>query len=82
MKNEKTIKDVLKTEQMIAAFMSASAPIESYLQGGKPLTDRQLEMISLTVSGLQTFLDAWKRKRRPKSTSTFLSLYGPNAKKT
>ena len=82
MKEKKTVKDAPKTDKLIATFMTASAPIESYLQQGKPLTDQQLELISLTISGLQTFLDAWMRKHKSKSTkSTFLSFYARNAKR-
>jgi hypothetical protein len=49
-------------EKLIAHFMSASAPLERYLQQGKPLTALQLESISLTIDGLFTYLDTWKRK--------------------
>jgi hypothetical protein len=47
----------LLANQIIAQFMTASAPLEKYLQHGGALTDLQLESVSLTVSGLQTFLD-------------------------
>ena len=47
---------------IIAQFMTASAPLEQYLQHRGPLTDLQLESVSLTVAGLQTFLDIWKKK--------------------
>jgi hypothetical protein len=53
-----------ETQKLIAAFMSASAPLERYLQEGRPLTALQLESISLTVDGLYTFLDIWNRKHR------------------
>src|ERR671910_30479 len=52
----------IETQKLIAHFMSASAPLERYLQQGKPLTALQLESISLTIDGLFTFLDTWKRK--------------------
>jgi hypothetical protein len=55
-----------EAHKLIATFMSASAPIEAYLQQGKPLTNQQLELISLTVFGLQNFLNAWKRRQVPK----------------
>jgi hypothetical protein len=53
--------------KLIAQFMSVSSQLETYLQEGKPLTTLQLESLSLTVSGLHTFLDSWKRKHGPKS---------------
>ena len=83
MKEKKAVKSTPKTDKLIATFMTASAPLESYLQQGNPLTDQQLELISLTVSGLNTFLDSWERKHKSKSTrSTFLSFYVRNVKKT
>lgn len=56
--------------KLIAQFMSVSTKLEKYLQEVKPLTPLQLESISLTISGLHTFLDSWKRKmpKRKKST--------------
>jgi hypothetical protein len=47
---------------MIAEFMKACAPVEAYLQQGQPLTPLQLDSIATAISGLQTFLDVWKRK--------------------
>ena len=55
------------THELIAEFMSVSTQLERYLQEGKSLTTVQLESLSLTVSGLHTFLDSWKRKHSPKS---------------
>jgi len=55
--------------ELIAEFMSVSTQLERYLQEGKSLTTLQLESLSLTVSGLHTFLDSWKRKHGPKSTN-------------
>ena len=55
------------THKLIAEFMSVSTQLERYLQEGKSLTTLQLESLSLTVSGLHTFLDSWKRKYGPKS---------------
>jgi hypothetical protein len=54
--------DTAKVQRLIANFMSASAPMEEYLRQGRPLTPQELESVSLTISGLQTFLDIWKRK--------------------
>jgi hypothetical protein len=55
------------THNLIAEFMSVSTQLERYLQEGKSLTTLQLESLSLTVSGLHTFLDSWKRKHGQKS---------------
>ena|SRR5215510_1026758 len=51
-----------KVQRMIADFMKASSPLEAYLQEGGSLSPLQLECIANTISGLQTFLDGWKRK--------------------
>jgi hypothetical protein len=42
--------------------MLASAPIEEYLRQGRPLTAQEFDSLSLTISGLHTFFDIWKRK--------------------
>ena len=52
-----------ETQKLIAHFMSASAPLERYLQEARPLTDLQLESISLTVDELYTYPDIWKRRK-------------------
>ena len=49
-------------QRLLATFMSASAPMETYLQQGGALTPLQLESLSLTIEGLQSFLAIWKRK--------------------
>jgi hypothetical protein len=51
----------LESQRLISNFIAASAPLETYLQQGGPLTPLQVESITLTMSGLQTFLDVWKR---------------------
>ena len=56
-----TLKDK-EVQRMIADFMKASAPLETYLQQRGPLTPLQIESITLTVSGLQTFINVWKKK--------------------
>jgi len=61
------IEEDAATHELIAEFMSVSTQLERYLQEGKSLTTLQLESLSLTVSGLHTFLDSWKRKHGPKS---------------
>jgi len=52
----------LETQKMVATFMKACAPLETYLQQGGELTDGDLRSIELTVTGLITFLETWKRK--------------------
>ena len=52
----------LDPQRLLANFMSASALMETYLQQGGQLTPLQLESLSLTIEGLQSFLDIWKRK--------------------
>jgi len=54
--------DTIRIHRLIAEFMSASSPVEKYLQQGRPLTAQEFDSLSLTISGLQTFLDVWKRK--------------------
>ena len=52
----------LQTNQLLATFMSASAPMEAYLQQGGPLTPLQLQSLTLTIDGLQSFLNRWVEK--------------------
>ena len=54
------------SHRLIAEFLSSSTPVEEYLKRGGPLTDLQLEALSLTVDSLQTFLDIWKMKHGKK----------------
>jgi hypothetical protein len=54
--------DETEVQRMVADFMKASTPLETYLQQGGPLSSLQLDLVASTVSGLQTFLDIWKRK--------------------
>jgi len=54
--------DTIRIHRSIAKLMSASAPVEEYLRQGRPLTAQEFQSLSLTISGLQTFLDVWKRK--------------------
>ena len=54
--------DETQVQRMVADFMKASTPLETYLQQGGPLSPLQLDLVASTVSGLQTFLDIWKRK--------------------
>lgn len=56
--------DAIQIRRLLADLMSASAPIEEYLRQGRPLTAQELDSLSLTISGLQTFLDVWKRKHK------------------
>ena len=59
-RNDKT--GEVPSHRLVANFMSGSAPLEEYLRQGKPLTDSEMELISLTLAGLQTFITVWKRK--------------------
>ena len=52
----------LVTQKMVATFMKGCAPLEAYLQEGGELTDADLRSIELTVMGLVTFLETWKRE--------------------
>jgi len=61
-KNKKDRADEVPTHYLIAHFMSVSAPLEEYLRQGRPLTAREIELVSLTITGLQTFFDVWSRK--------------------
>ena len=56
----------LPTHRLIANFMTASTPLEKHLQQGEPLTDLELQSLSLTIDSLQTFLDGWKTKHGKK----------------
>jgi hypothetical protein len=49
-------------QALITNFISARQPVEKYVQQGGPLTDIQLQWIEVTISGLQTLVDTWKRK--------------------
>ena len=60
------VDDDATTRRLIAQFLSSSTPVEEYLKRGGPLTDLQLEALSLTVDSLQTFLDIWKMKHGKK----------------
>jgi hypothetical protein len=48
--------------RLIADFMTASSPIENYLQQDLPLTAMQWDLIHQTITGLQIFADKWKQK--------------------
>lgn len=54
--------DGIEANRLVADFMTASAPLEAYLQQGQPLTPLQLQSITNTIDGLQTFLDVWHKK--------------------
>jgi hypothetical protein len=54
--------DETEVQRMVADFMKASTPLETYLQQGGPLSPLQLDLVASTLSGLQTFFDIWKRK--------------------
>jgi hypothetical protein len=54
--------EYLTTQKMVAAFMKASVPLETYLQQGGELTEADLRSVELTLMGLTTFFETWKRK--------------------
>ena len=56
--------DTIRSRRLLANLMSASAPMEEYLRQGRPLTAQEFDSLSLTISGLQTFFDVWKRKNK------------------
>jgi hypothetical protein len=71
--------DTIKNQRLIAKLMSASVPVEELLQQGKPLTAQQFESLSLTIAGLQTFLEAWKRKNKVSPLDeSFLNKFQPH----
>ena len=47
--------------QLVANLIAASFPLEKYLQQKQPLTDLEIESLSMTVNGLQSFIDIWKK---------------------
>ncbi len=61
-----------ETQKLIAHFMSVSAPLERYLQEGRPLTALQLESISLAVDGHRIVAKESKRCRTPHNLMPFL----------
>jgi hypothetical protein len=52
----------LTTQKMVSTFMKASVPLETYLQQGGELTEADLRSVQLTIMGLVTFFETWKRK--------------------
>ena len=63
--------------------MKGCAPLEAYLQEGGELTDADLRSIELTVMGLVTFLEAWKRKHTTlKISSALLPAVAPSFRKS
>jgi hypothetical protein len=55
------VEKTLPIHQLIADFLAVSSPLEAFLQQRKPLTNLELQSITLTVDGLQDFLAAWTR---------------------
>jgi hypothetical protein len=72
--------DLARSKKMIATFMKASAPLEAYLQAGGELTDTDLNSIELTITGLVTFLDTWKRKHTTLKLSSNIPLVRPSSR--
>lgn len=54
------------SQQLILKFMLASSPVEDYLRQNRPLSDRQVESLSVTLESLQTYLNIWKQKHGKK----------------
>ncbi len=75
------LQDLARTKKMIATFMKASAPLEAYLQEGGELTDSDLSSIELTITGLVTFLETWKRKHTTLKLSSGIPPVGPSYRK-
>ena len=59
----------LTPHQLIANLMTASTPLEKYLQDGGPLTDLEVESIAVTLGKLKIFFDicVWKRTHAQKN---------------
>jgi hypothetical protein len=55
-------RDVVGAKQLISQFMVSSWAMEQHLQRKGPLTDLEVESITLPVESLQTFLDIWKQE--------------------
>lgn len=54
-----------ESQGLVARFMTASSPVEAYLQQHGPLSPIELDSLTSTVASLQRFLDLWKRKKGP-----------------
>lgn len=52
----------LRAPQVIPMFQSASAALGVYLVEGRPLSEAEFHFIMNTLFGLQTSLQAWKKK--------------------
>jgi hypothetical protein len=46
--------------------MLASSPVEDLLRQNRPLSDRQVESLSVTLESLQTYLNIWKQRHGKK----------------
>ena len=53
---------------VITNFMSASAHLELYLEQQRPLTDLELESLSVTLESLQGLIVLWKVKHAKKES--------------
>ena len=54
------------SQQLILKFMLASSPVEDLLRQNRPLSDRQVESLSVTLESLQTYLNIWKQRHGKK----------------
>ncbi|WHZ25334.1 MAG: hypothetical protein OJF51_000129 [Nitrospira sp.] len=72
----------LATQKMIATFMKGCSPLEAYLQQGRELTDQDLSSVEVTITGLVTFLDTWKRKHTSLKLSSGFPLVTASVRKS
>jgi hypothetical protein len=60
--------DKVEAHLVISNFMSASAQLELYLEQQRPLTDLELESLSLTLESLEGLIVLWKVKHAEKES--------------
>jgi hypothetical protein len=58
------VEDEKEVDRLVADFMKASTPLETYLQQRRHLTRLQLQSITNTIDGLKIFLDLWNKQRK------------------
>jgi hypothetical protein len=66
-----------RADQKIAKFLQASNEIEQYLHRDGPLTPLEYQTIDTTVMGLQTLLQAWRRKHGKADTLSVMGQITP-----
>ena len=55
------VEDEQEVDRLVADFMTASIPLETYLQQRRQLTRLQLQSITNTINGLKIFVDLWNK---------------------